>query len=86
VKLRGISYAVDHDTDVRRDLQVIRDELHCTAVLLFGAHIGRLRVAAEAARGLGLEVWFQPRLENESRGKVLEHLERAAASGATSRS
>ena len=46
MKLRGISYAVDHDTDVRRDLEVIRDELHCTGVLLYGAHIGRLRVAA----------------------------------------
>ena len=85
MKLRGISYAVDHDTDVRRDLEVIRDELHCTAVLLFGAHIGRLRVAAEAARALGLEVWFQPRLENESKGKVLAHLERAAAAAETVR-
>jgi hypothetical protein len=55
VRLRGISYTVDHDTDVRRDLEVIRDELHCTTVLLYGAHIGRLRVAARTARELGRE-------------------------------
>ena len=79
MKLRGISYAVDHDgLDVRRDLEVIRDELRCTAVLLYGAHVGRLRVAAEAARELGLEVWFQPRLQDQPQRKVLEHLERAA--------
>ena len=80
MKLRGISYAVDHDTDVRRDLAVIRDELHCTAVLLYGAHIGRLRVAAGIARELGLEVWFQPRLADQPQRKVLEHLEMAARS------
>ena len=71
--------------DVRRDLGVIRDELHCTAVLLYGAHIGRLRVAAITARELGLEVWFQPRLPDHSRGKVLEHLGRAAAAAETVR-
>jgi hypothetical protein len=85
VRLRGISYTVDHDTDVRRDLEVIRDELHCTAVLLYGAHIGRLRVAARTARELGLEVWFQPRLPDHSRRKVLEHLGRAAAAAETVR-
>ena len=89
VKLRGISYAVDHGGDVRRDLAVIRDELHCTAVLLYGAHIGRLRVAAGTARELGLEVWFQPRLPDQSQSLVLEHLgprrgrRRVLARGAT---
>ena len=85
MKLRGISYTVDHGGDVRRDLAVIRDELHCTAVSLYGAHIGRLRVAAETARELGLEVWFQPRLPDQSRRRVLEHLERAAAAAETVR-
>jgi hypothetical protein len=80
VQLRGISYAVDHAPDPRRDLAVIRDELHCTTVLLYGAHIGRLRVAAVAARELGLDVWFQPRLQDQPQRKVLEHLEMAARS------
>jgi hypothetical protein len=83
--LLGISYTVDQGPDVRHDLAVIRDELHCTAVLLYGEHIGRLRVAAATARELGLEVWFQPRLPDHSRRAVLTHLERAAAAAETVR-
>ncbi|KOV84137.1 hypothetical protein [Nocardia sp. NRRL S-836] len=45
---------------VRRDLTVIRDELHCTAVHLVGGDPERLEQAARAAAGLGLEVWFSP--------------------------
>ncbi|MGI5502386.1 hypothetical protein [Lentzea sp. CA-135723] len=45
---------------VRRDLTVIRDDLHCTAVHLVGGDPERLERAAEIAAGLGLEVWFSP--------------------------
>jgi hypothetical protein len=45
---------------VRRDLTVIRDELHCTAVHLVGGDPDRLEQAARTAAGLGLEVWFSP--------------------------
>ncbi|GAA0208157.1 hypothetical protein GCM10010492_02190 [Saccharothrix mutabilis subsp. mutabilis] len=45
---------------VARDLRVIRDELHCTAVRLTGGHPERLEAAARSAAELGLEVWFSP--------------------------
>jgi hypothetical protein len=45
---------------VRRELQVIRDDLHCTAVRLFGNDLDRLEFAAGCAADLGLEVWFSP--------------------------
>jgi hypothetical protein len=45
---------------VRRDLTVIRDDLHCNAVHLVGGDPERLERAAEIAAGLGLEVWFSP--------------------------
>ncbi|MEU7481816.1 hypothetical protein AB0A63_37970 [Lentzea sp. NPDC042327] len=45
---------------VRRDLRVIRDELHCTAVHLVGGDPDRLERAARWAAELGLEVWFSP--------------------------
>ncbi|GAA4973025.1 hypothetical protein GCM10023205_44210 [Yinghuangia aomiensis] len=45
---------------VRRELAVIRDDLHCNAVQIIGGDPGRLEVAAAAASELDLEVWFSP--------------------------
>ncbi|WP_373323972.1 hypothetical protein [Dictyobacter formicarum] len=49
----------DHEV-VRRELQIIRDDLHCTAVRLFGDDLDRLEFAARYAADLGLEVWLSP--------------------------
>ncbi|MFG3099233.1 hypothetical protein ACGFZL_01655 [Streptomyces sp. NPDC048182] len=45
---------------VRRELAIIRDDLHCDAVQVIGGDPDRLEQAARAAAGLGLEVWFSP--------------------------
>ena len=45
---------------VRRELTIIRDDLHCNAVQVIGGDPGRLELAAGCAAGLGLEVWFSP--------------------------
>jgi hypothetical protein len=45
---------------VRRELQIIRDDLHCNAVRVTGGDPDRLESAARAAAELGLEVWFAP--------------------------
>ncbi|BAU85076.1 hypothetical protein SLA_4188 [Streptomyces laurentii] len=45
---------------VRRELAIIRDDLHCDAVQIIGGDPGRLESAAVAAAGLGLEIWFSP--------------------------
>ncbi|WP_221761995.1 hypothetical protein [Nonomuraea sp. WAC 01424] len=45
---------------VAREMRVIADELHCTAVRVSGGDPGRLTVAAERAAAAGLEVWFAP--------------------------
>ncbi|NEA44557.1 hypothetical protein G3I42_35940 [Streptomyces sp. SID11385] len=45
---------------VRRELAVIRDDLHCDAVQIIGGDPERLELAAGAAAALGLEVWFSP--------------------------
>lgn len=87
MEVAGISYAVD-DADheiawdaagVRRDLLAIRERLHCTAVLLFGASVERLEEAGEIALGLGLDVWLQPRLQNRRRSETVAHLALGAA-------
>ena len=45
---------------VRRDLRVIRDELHCDAVRITGWIQDRLELAAGLAAEAGLEVWYCP--------------------------
>jgi hypothetical protein len=45
---------------VRRELAIIRDDLHCNAVQITGGDPGRLELAARCAAELGLEVWFSP--------------------------
>ena len=45
---------------VRRDLSVIRDELHCDAVRITGGVQDRLELAARHAADAGLEVWYCP--------------------------
>ncbi|MFE4976772.1 hypothetical protein ACFRAR_32305 [Kitasatospora sp. NPDC056651] len=45
---------------VERELRVIRDELHCTAVRVMGGDPERIELAAGYAADLGLEVWFSP--------------------------
>ncbi|WP_432052094.1 hypothetical protein [Streptomyces xiamenensis] len=47
-------------TVVRRELAIIRDDLHCNAVQIIGGDPERLELAAAAAAELGLEVWFSP--------------------------
>lgn len=45
---------------VRRELAIIRDDLHCNAVQVVGGDPERLELAARCAAELGLEVWFSP--------------------------
>jgi hypothetical protein len=45
---------------VKRELGIIRDHLHCTAIRVIGGDPERMEVAATIAADLGLEVWFSP--------------------------
>ncbi|MFL6144215.1 MAG: hypothetical protein ACJ72N_20415 [Labedaea sp.] len=45
---------------VRRELAIIRDDLHCNAVHVVGGDPERVELAARCAAELGLEVWFSP--------------------------
>lgn len=57
----GVNAWPDFDpAAVERDLRVIRDELHCTAVRVIGGDPERLELVASRAAELGLEVWFSP--------------------------
>lgn len=72
MRAKGISYdtgfvfggQVGHkgfDPDVvKRELRLIRDELHCDAVRVMGGDPNRMELTAGHAADLGLEVWFSP--------------------------
>ncbi|WP_329122817.1 hypothetical protein [Streptomyces sp. NBC_01465] len=45
---------------VRREMQIIAEDLHCDAVRISGGDPERLTAAAEAAAAAGLEIWFAP--------------------------
>lgn len=45
---------------VRREMRIIRDDLHCTAVRITGGDPKRLEIAAKYAAEAGLEIWFCP--------------------------
>ncbi|MFE3187547.1 hypothetical protein ACFXHA_00975 [Nocardia sp. NPDC059240] len=57
----GQASRTDFDPEtVRRELTIIRDDLHCNAVQIVGGDADRLELAARFAAELGLEVWFSP--------------------------
>jgi hypothetical protein len=56
---------------VKRELAIIRDDLHCNAVQLIGGDPERLELAASYAADLGLEVWFSPYPLELTAGEIL---------------
>jgi hypothetical protein len=74
---------------VRRELTIIRDDLHCNALQIIGGDPQRLELAARAAADLGLEVWFSPYPLDLTTDEILalfvdcaERAERLRAAGA----
>lgn len=63
---------------VRRELQIIRDDLHCNAVRVRGRDVGRLTAVTEEALRQGLQVWLSPELFNRSGPETIRYLIRAA--------
>ncbi|WP_240929719.1 hypothetical protein [Streptomyces coryli] len=79
---KGISYAVEDDIPaeaVARDLRAIREELHCTTVMLLSGDVSALRSATRQALELGLDVYVRPYLPDRPRSELLAHLATTAA-------
>jgi hypothetical protein len=49
---------------VYRELEIIKNDLHCNAIRISGTDIDRLKVASEKALELGFEVWLSPHLHD----------------------
>jgi hypothetical protein len=63
---------------VHRELEIIKNDLHCNAVRICGLAIDRLMTAAEDALKQGLEVWLSPEMWDKSQEETLDYLEKAA--------
>jgi hypothetical protein len=86
----GTSTREPFDADVvRREMRIIRDDLHCNAVRVTGGDPDRLKIAATHAADAGLEVWLCPFTNGLTQDELLdllgdcaEHAERLRRSGA----
>ena len=66
---------------VRRELEIVRDDLHANAVRIVGSDVERMTAVAEIALGLGLEVWFSPAFFEYPPEETASRLVAAAAGG-----
>jgi hypothetical protein len=75
----GFNWRPSFDPEiVRRELEIIRKDLHCNAVRISGLDIGRLTTSARMALDEGLEVWLSPLLWEKSPQNTLEYIKRAS--------
>src|SRR6266508_1909158 len=56
---------------VKREIPIIRDDLHCNAVRITGGDPDRLEIATTHAADVGLEVWFSPFTNDLTTNKLL---------------
>jgi hypothetical protein len=63
---------------VRRELEIIRGDLHCTAVRICGMDVDRVIATADMALETGLEAWLSPELWDHQPTQVLDYLAGAA--------
>jgi hypothetical protein len=63
---------------VYRELEIIKQDLHCNAVRISGFSIDRLMITAENALQQGLEVWLSPQLWDKSQQQTLYYLTKVA--------
>lgn len=63
---------------VQRELEIIKNDLHCNAIRICGEDIERLMTAARDALNQGLEVWLSPELWDKSPDETLEYIANAA--------
>jgi hypothetical protein len=59
---------------VRREMRIIREDLHCTAVRITGGDAERLMLTATLAADAGLEVWICPFVNDVPQNALLEML------------
>ncbi len=65
--------------EMHREIEIIKNDLHCNSIKIQGFDIDRVMAAAEDSMQQGLEVWLAPEMFEESRDKTFEYSVKAAA-------
>lgn len=65
---------------VEREMEIIKNELHCTSIRISGQDINRLTAAAEYALKQGLEVWLSPAFVDADENETLDYFSQCAKS------
>ena len=63
---------------VRREIEIIRNDLHCNAIRISGQDLDRLIVAGNLAIEQGLDVWFSPSLADATETETLKYFAECA--------
>ena len=63
---------------VHRELEIIKNDLHCNSVRICGVDIDRLKSAAVDALNQGLDIWFLPELWDRSPEETCDYVVQAA--------
>lgn len=63
---------------VRKEIEIIKNDLHCNAIRISGLDIDRIVMASEIALQNGLTVWFSPALHYENQENTRKYILSAA--------
>ena len=64
---------------VAKEIDIIKNELHCNSIRISGLHIERLSTAAEIALQKGLTVWLSPALHYDTQKNTMKYILQNAA-------
>ncbi len=87
LEIKGVNYDVgmglrsDHNPGniliaevMKEEIGVIKNELHCNAVRIYGSDLEKLLECSEIAIKEGLKVWFSPRYINASLEETIDYI------------
>ena len=63
---------------IKREIEIIKNDLHCNSIRICGLDIDRLVTASEYVLKQGLEVWFSPEMWDKSQEETHEYIIKAA--------
>jgi len=74
----GLTRDIFDATTAAKEIDIIKQELHCNSIRISGQDLDRVILASETALAQGLTVWFSPSLPYSNQASTLEHIIRAA--------
>lgn len=70
----GLSRLEFNPAQIKKELEIIKNELHCDAIRISGYDVQRLFAASKYALELGMQVWFSPIFNNATQEEVKSYI------------